>query len=96
MHTSPLVNRLRVNRRAYDHFQKFQGTYLRYARTVRDMLKEYPLMTMEGRVFCVKRMILDLDPNIWGLSNVNNIMTADEIADAFARLVVGHEDGDSK
>lgn len=50
---------------------------------------KYPAMTLESRALIVKQMIREMDPNIWGLGNVN--MTIEEVLDCFARLVVGHE-----
>jgi hypothetical protein len=89
MHSPAVLARLKNNKLAYNHFEKTQKTYLRYAKEVLEFTSKYPALTPESRAFIVKRMILEMEPNIWGLANVN--MTAEEVADCFARLVVGHE-----
>lgn len=82
--------RLKSNRRASDHFEKFKGTYARYAKEMKDFCAKFPLMNKpETRVNLVTIMILEMDPMIWGLSNSN--MTVREVADTFARMVVEHE-----
>ena len=52
------------------------------------LFSKHPAISAEGRVFYVRQMIMDLEPNIWGLGT--NSMPALEVADLFARLVVGH------
>lgn len=89
MHSPAVEARLKANKRAYAHFEKFKKTYIRYAQDVLWLFSRYPATTEETRAFVVRKMILEYDPNIWGLSAVN--MTAEEVADCFARLVVGHE-----
>jgi hypothetical protein len=90
MHTPAQEARLRANKNAYANFTKFKDTYVRYAKDVKDSLgSKYPALSLESRVSFVRQMILELDVNIYGLANVN--MTATDVADCIARLVVGHE-----
>ncbi len=87
------VARLKANKRAWEHFERHKNTYKRYSQLFLGAsisFKEYEqFKNEETRVTLVKTLILQLDPSIWGLKN--DWMTADEIADSFARLVVGHE-----
>lgn len=94
MHTPAQLARLKSVGKAYNHFLRFQNLYRGYAVDVRAFYARYPKVGTESYVFMVKRMILDCDQYIWGIANGTS-MTADEIADTFARLVVGHE-GEAK
>jgi predicted S18 family serine protease len=89
MHTAAIEARLKSNRLAYAHFQKFQSVYKGYAQSALEFYSKYPKMDLESRAKTVKDMIVQMDPNIWGLATFS--MTAEEIADSFARMVVGHE-----
>jgi uncharacterized protein YydD (DUF2326 family) len=90
--------RLKANKRAYEHFEKRKETYRRYAQTVLALSKtipEYkPFENEETRVNIVKEMILALDEDVYGLETTT--MSASEIADSYARLVVGHEREEDK
>jgi hypothetical protein len=90
--SAPRYNRLKVNKKAYEHFERHKESYRRFAQTVLAMsaVPEYkPFENEETRVNIVKEMILALDGDVYGLETVT--MSADEIADCYARLVVGHE-----
>ena len=82
--------RLKSNKRAYDHFEKFKATYTRYAKDVLYFASKYPeLKNEETRVNLVASWIIEFDKSIWALKV--DYMTAQEIAETYARLVVGHE-----
>jgi hypothetical protein len=53
-------------------------------------VSKYPeLKNEETRVNLVTGWIVEFDKSIWALKN--DYMTAQEIAESYARLVVGHE-----
>jgi hypothetical protein len=82
--------RLKNNKRAYDYFLRHQETFKRYAQDILVMAIRYPeINNEETRVELVKGRILAFDKSIWGFSS--DAMPADEIAESYARLVVGHE-----
>jgi hypothetical protein len=82
--------RLKSNKRAYDHFLRFQATFTRYAQDVFILQTKYPeLKNEETRVELVAAWIQAFDKSIWGLKS--DAMSATELADSYARLVVGHE-----
>ncbi len=87
MHSQAHSARLRSNRKAYNRFERFRGTYRGYVKDCEPLFSKHPAISAEGRVFYVRQMIMDLEPNIWGLGT--NSMPALEVADLFARLVVG-------
>lgn len=89
MHSQAQLARLQSNRLAYAHFQKFKGTYARYAQDIREIFWKYPATTLAFRAYVVKAMILEHDPDIWGLGTAS--MTIEDTAGLFAALVVGHE-----
>lgn len=82
--------RLRSNKRAFDHLQRHKGMFVQYARSMLVLAKEYPaLLNEETRVSLVTEMILNFDKDIWSLKDDST--TATELADMYARYVVGHE-----
>lgn len=82
--------RLKSNKRAYEHFLKNQDAYKRYAKHILVLAKEYPaLENIETRIKLLASWIIELDDSVWALKT--DWMSADEVADAYARLVVGHE-----
>ena len=86
--------RLKANIRAYKHFLEHQTTYARYSARLLGLAKTFPddfghWENVETRIDLVKEWIKSMDPSIWGLKT--DWMTSDEIADSFARMVVGHE-----
>ena len=84
------MSRLKSNKRAYEHFQKYQETYRRYAKDVASFTNKYPEMkNEETRVNLVASWIVEFDKSLWGLKT--DYMTAQEIAETYSRLVVGHE-----
>jgi hypothetical protein len=89
MHSSAELARLKSNKLAYEHFEKFRPTYLRYASLVRETFSGFHDTTPKSRAAVVKTMILELDPHIWALATYT--MTADLIAELMAVQVVGHE-----
>jgi hypothetical protein len=83
--------RLRSNKRAYDHFEKHKTLFAEYARMVRLFVGQYPeLSKEETRVGIVAAYIINLDKDIWSFKN--DTISAEELADTYARCVVGHED----
>lgn len=89
MHTAAIEARLKSNRLAYAHFQKMLPAYKAYAQSALEFFAKYPKVGPEFRVALVKDLILQTDPNIWGVASLS--MSAQECADSFARMVVGHE-----
>ena len=84
-------SRLKAHRQAWEHFQKFSGKYLDFAKKMREATKEYDRVgKSESQIFMVKAMIIEYDQDLWGLAAANPILTADQIAECYARLVVGH------
>ena len=84
--------RLKSNRLALSHFEKFKGTYFAYARAMKGLAKDFPRIDKsESQIAMVKALIMELDPDIWGLGNA--ALTAEQVAECFARMVVGHEAG---
>jgi hypothetical protein len=92
--STPRLNRLKANKYAWLQYEKRKSTYLRYSQTALGLSKtvpEYkPFENEETRVNFVKQMILTLDDSVYGLETAT--ISADEIADSYARLIVGHED----
>ena len=83
--------RLKSNKRAYDHYEKHKELFVAYARNVRFLATQYPeLSKEETRVGIVASYIYNLDRDIWVLKN--DTISAEELADTYARFVVGHED----
>lgn len=91
------MHRLKANKYAFLHYDKRRETYRRYAQTVLGLsltVPDYkPFANEETRVTIVKQMILSLDESVYGLQTT--IMSADEIADSYARLIVGHENANN-
>jgi hypothetical protein len=84
--------RLQSNKRAYDHYQKHKQLFLEFARSVLAFAQQYPeLYNDETRVNLVAAYILTLDKEIWSLATAS--LPASELAEDYARFVVGHEDG---
>jgi hypothetical protein len=84
--------KLKANRLAWEHFSKFKGFYEGCAKDMLDFVKKYPrAANEESRVDMVKALIIEIDPNIWGLANAT--LSAEQVAECFARMVVGHEGG---
>jgi hypothetical protein len=83
--------RLKANRFAWENFFKYKPTYEAYARDMKELAKKYSRANEETRVDMVKALIIELDPNIWGLANAT--LSAEQIAECYARMIVGHEGG---
>jgi hypothetical protein len=85
--------KLRANRLAWTHFEKFKDTYVAYAKAMKDFVasrKELARVERpESRVYMVTALIIQADPNIWGLANAN--LNGEQVAECFARMVVDHE-----
>jgi hypothetical protein len=83
-------SRVRAHQRAWEHYERFKPTYVRYAVEQRQLLLKFPPLAdkPESLIALVKQMILEMDPDIWGLATPH--LSAQELADAFARFVVGH------
>ena len=85
--------RLKANKLAYAHFEAHREIYLRYSQqalaTARTASAFAHWENQEVRVNIVKTLIMDLDGTIWSLQTP--WMPGEEIAESFARLVVGHE-----
>jgi hypothetical protein len=79
------------HKRAYDHFLKSQKVLLGYARMAAAMSLVYPELNEASRIDLVKTLILHLDKSVWGLEV--SWMSAPELAEIYARGVVGHEGG---
>jgi hypothetical protein len=83
--------RLKSNKRAFDHFEKHKQLFVAFARNVRVFAAQYPELSKdETRVPIVAAYIYNLDKDIWALKN--DTMSAEELAETYARFVVGHED----
>lgn len=88
--SSQRMGRLKSNKRAYDHYEKYRSTYIRYANEISYLVGKFPeLRNEETRVNLVASWIIEFDSTIWALKSDG--MTAQEIAESYARLVVGHE-----
>src|SRR3954454_11623507 len=83
-------SKLKAHRLASQHYEKYIELYREYAQAARELSWKFQkLENQESRVSIVKAYILEMDPDIWGLANT--ILTAEQIAECYARLVVGHE-----
>jgi hypothetical protein len=86
--------KLRLNRFAWDHFAKFKPTYVFAAKLAKDFAKQFPETDTEPRrVDMVRAFILENDPNIFGLAFAVPVLSAEQIAECYARMVVGHDGG---
>jgi hypothetical protein len=83
--------RIKSNERAMAHFSEYEKTFRRYAKDVLDLAEKYPrFKNEETRVDLIKWWILEFDPSIWGLKT--DIIPSEEIAETYARMVLGHEE----
>jgi hypothetical protein len=87
------MSRLQANKRAMDHFERNKETYKRYSRhflALSMMINDFShLKNDDTRASLIKTYILESDRSVWGLKT--DWMTAEEIADSYAHLVIGHE-----
>jgi len=87
--TSSALARLKANKNAYEHFERKRPLYLKIAKDADEFCAKYPeLQKDETRVSLVAKSIYEIDTGIFALKT--NDMSAKEIADTFARMVVGH------
>ena len=85
------TNRVKANKTAVEHYEKFRPFYLKCAQSARTMTAEYKEIewNMESRVALTATLILQVDPHIHAL--VTPYINASDLAEAFARFSVGHE-----
>ena len=83
------LGRLKANKKAFDYFARHEKTFKEFANGQAAFASKYSELNEESRVVLVKTVILELDKSIWGLKT--DWMSAEELAELYARCVVGHE-----
>jgi hypothetical protein len=89
------VNRLKAFKVAWEHYHKHRGFYVICAQSSRGLAKQFKQLELniESRIAVTAAIILQSDPHLYALALANTQMNASDLAEAFARLTVEHEDG---